>query len=385
MARRRITKAVIDFISLVPRGANKMPVIYKADDSTLELATLFKASDRFDDNGEVTAIVYAPEKVDSQGDIASAEVIKDAAHEFMRRGGGIDIRHDGVKLDKTKAFVAESFIVQKNDPRFEGVKDYDGNPVDVTGAWASVLKIEDPDLRKRYRDGNWNGVSMGGKAVVEAIKGDDIAERAITKLAELLGITTTQKETDMDANELKKALEANNTTLVAAITAGMTGVAKEIATALKGEVKTDQPAKKTEADLEKEARAKANPKPIMKGSWNNPEDVEAHQKKIELWKMRNDMDPEDPESVAEYQQKLAEFIEANGPSEEAKKSAGRASSGQASNGAGDAGGDNKSKGPRLVGLDKGDGSDDETDVQKALDAGSRMAKLANANRGYATA
>jgi len=368
MARRRITKAVIDFISLVPRGANLMPVIYKADDNTVELSTLFKASNSFSDDGEVTAIVYAPEKTDSQGDIASASVIKEAAHDFMRRGGGIDIRHDGVKLSRDKAYVAESFIVQKDDPRFADIKDYNGQPVDVTGAWASVLKVEDPELRRLYREGKWNGVSMGGKAAVEALKSDDAAERIVAKLGELLG--TNKKEPEMTPEELKKALEANNTSLVAAITAGFAAVSKELVTALKPETKVEKTA-------EQIAKEKSNPKPIFKGSWNDPDAVEAHQKKVALWKMRNDMDPEDPQSVADYQTKLAEYIDENGPIEEVKK--GRAASGQV--GAGDAGGDNKAdKGPRLVGLEK---SDEGDDIQKAIDTGSRMASMVNRNRGFA--
>lgn len=162
---RRFKKGKIEFLTLCRRGANKQPVVYKADaDITLE--TILKASD---DLGEITALVYVPEMVDAQGDVASAEVIKDLAYGFLQSGGKIDILHNEKPVSRDRAYVAESFIVQKGDPRFEGWKDYDGNPIDPTGAWGTVIKVNDPTLRALYRDGRWNGVSMGGTAEFEQI------------------------------------------------------------------------------------------------------------------------------------------------------------------------------------------------------------------------
>jgi len=82
----------------------------------------------------------------------------------MKNGAKLDIRHDGKAIAKEKAFVAESFIIQKGDERFQGWKDYDGKEVDVSGGWGIVVKIDDPDLRKSYREDGWNGVSLAGHA-----------------------------------------------------------------------------------------------------------------------------------------------------------------------------------------------------------------------------
>ena len=150
---RRIKKARIQFVSLVPKGANGIATIYK-DDGSFNFGLLVKdAGSAFADKGELVAVVYAPERRDSQGDIASAEVIKEALYESARNGFDIDIRHDGKAVPRDKAFVAESFIVQKNDPRFTDMKDYSGTPVDPTGSWGVVLKIDDQELRKLYREG----------------------------------------------------------------------------------------------------------------------------------------------------------------------------------------------------------------------------------------
>ncbi|MCK5614265.1 terminase, partial [Candidatus Pacearchaeota archaeon] len=42
------------------------------------------------EQGEITCVVYAPDMVDSQGDSASAAVIKDFAYDFAKNGGNID-------------------------------------------------------------------------------------------------------------------------------------------------------------------------------------------------------------------------------------------------------------------------------------------------------
>ncbi len=105
-------KAAISFLSLCPKGANNIQTVYKAEDGknhNIELAT---AVGKLSDDGELTAVVYAPDMVDSQGDSDSAQVIKDFAYDFGANGKGIDIKHDEEVLDVAKVFVAESFIIQ---------------------------------------------------------------------------------------------------------------------------------------------------------------------------------------------------------------------------------------------------------------------------------
>src|SRR5690606_3383333 len=210
---RRIKKARITHISLVPRGANRMPVLYKQDGS-IQFDLLTKVGSDFDEEGELLAVVYVPELRDSQGDIASAKVVKEMMHSFAKEGKGIDIRHDGKPVGKDRAFVAEQFLVQKGDSRFAGFKDYDGNEVDVTGAWAVIIKIEDEELRRLYREGQWNGVSMGGVGEVEEEK-----EGILKEILKALGLANNRNngDQDMTAEELAKALEKNNESLTKAL------------------------------------------------------------------------------------------------------------------------------------------------------------------------
>lgn len=204
---KRITKAEIKFLSLCPRGANRMPVVYK-DDDHFDLETLVKVSE---DAGEILAVVYAPNLVDAQGEFADADVIKQMAYGFARDRGNVDIRHDNVAVKPSQAYVAESFIVAKGDERFADFKDANGKAVDVTGAWATVVKVDDPELRAKYRTGAWQGISMGGRAArAEVAKADESRlEKLVKIIKELVAPTkAAAQETPMTADELKKAIES---------------------------------------------------------------------------------------------------------------------------------------------------------------------------------
>lgn len=269
MAKRRIKKATIQFISLVPKGANQMPVLYKAEDESASFNCIVK-DDRFNEHGELTAIVYVPDRADSQGDVASAQVIKDMAHEYVRSMGAVDVRHDTKALPREKATVVESFVIQKGDPRFSDLKDYSGRPVDATGGWGVVIKIEDQELRRLYREGHWNGVSMFGPAIVEAIKSD--------------GDNLNPGKNDMDIKELKEALDVSNAALAKTLS-------ETLVTAIGKLVKTEP---------KEEAKPEVN---VIKfeGDPSNLDDVRAHQRKIRAALVKWD----DPKSVDAYQAALA--------------------------------------------------------------------------------
>jgi len=211
--RRRITKVkAISFLSLVPQGANHFPVLYKeASQENLELNLLSKAGEKFEEQGLVVALAYAPENRDTQGDIASAEVVKEMAYSFAKNGMNLDIRHNEKPVGRDKAHVAESFIVQKADPRFAGWKDLSGNPVESEGAWGVVIKVDDLELRKHYREGRWNGVSMGGRA-----------EFAIEKTDEEKSMLTKEDVAKMLADERTAILKAFDERLAAKATGPVT-------------------------------------------------------------------------------------------------------------------------------------------------------------------
>lgn len=206
-----------------------MPVLYK-EDGTVELQTLVKQGEE----GELLAVVYAPENEDSQGDIASAEVIKDAAYAAMQKGVEIDIQHNLKSVGRDKAFVAESFLIQKGDPRFADFKDYDGKAVDLEGAWATVIKLEDEELRKQYREGVFSGVSMFGRGEVEEIKKADPIDQFLSKLAERL-TPLPSEEIELTKEEMEALLAQREEALFAKMQELVKGSTPEPAPAPKPE------------------------------------------------------------------------------------------------------------------------------------------------------
>lgn len=277
---RRIKSALISFISLVPRGANQLPVLYKSEDQTARFDCIVK-DDRFNEEGLLTAIVYVPEVADSQGDIASAAVIKQMAHDYVRNVGAVDVKHNTAALPREKVSVVESFLVQKNDTRFADLKDYSGRPVDATGGWGVVIKVDDSELRRLYREGHWNGVSMFGPAVVEPLSKSDIPDRLAERLAG--GSNPNRSNNDMDIKELKDALESSNTSLVKTLT---DSIVAGLAKALKPDAPAnDKPAAnvvKFEGDPTKIADVRKHAARVRAANvdWNSPASVLEYQEAL---------------------------------------------------------------------------------------------------------
>jgi len=206
-AKRRIKYAKVTHVSLVSRGANKMPVLMKSG-GRVEFQMLFKQAEE----GLLHALVYVPEEngtVDTEGDVAPRTVVKQMAHDFIRNGAHIDVEHDLNVLPADRAAVAETFIVQKGDPRFQGWVDNYGAAVDPTDAWAFIMKL-DSDLQKAVKDGRIGGVSLFGLAEVEPI------------VKSSTSITDTMTEA-----ELKALLVAQNAQLIEAITKALKPAAPE--------------------------------------------------------------------------------------------------------------------------------------------------------------
>lgn len=218
--KRRIKSADIRFVSLCPRGMNGLRTLYKSDGDgkggTVTIEPLLKECEGFLEKGQLVAAVWVPDRADKEGDWADRETIEKMAHSFARNGLKIDLKHDERTLTVDQAYVAESFVIQKGDPRFSDLKDYDGTPVNAEGGWGAVFQIDDPQLRKEYREGKWGGVSMAGPALVVD---EDPPRPMVEKMRSLLD----KDQIDMTAEELQKALEASNATLLAGITELMKG------------------------------------------------------------------------------------------------------------------------------------------------------------------
>lgn len=194
-------------ISLVPRGANQVTALFKGKD-VVEMQGVAK----LDSEGYLTSVVYLVEQGDSQGDIASKEVVKGYCHGFIANmeGSGIDVMHDCKPVGTDRAQVCEIFIVQKSDTRFHGMKCTDtGDAIDATDAWATVIKIHDPVLKAPYASGEWVGVSMFGSAFTEPV------HKTIT--------TPREEKPDMDETKMAALLKLFGEDLAEKL---VTGIAK---------------------------------------------------------------------------------------------------------------------------------------------------------------
>lgn len=162
-ARRRIRKARIDFVSLCGAGMNAMPVILKGAD-TVKVEALVKSV-----GDKLLGIVAVPETVDLEGDVIDKATISETAADFLARRGSIDMDHDGSALDG-RADITASWIVDAGDSRFQGWTDVQGNPVNLDGAWAVEIQINDPELQEAAARGEIGGLSMGGRAIFEQVE-----------------------------------------------------------------------------------------------------------------------------------------------------------------------------------------------------------------------
>ncbi len=309
--KRDILKAKIGFISLCPAGANTIRTMYKADgkNENIKLVTINKD---MTEQGELVCVVYAPDIVDTQGDMASEKVIKEFAYDFAKSGGNIDIIHNEKALDSSDIFIAESMIIQKNDPRFSDMKDYAGNEVDVTGGWGVILKVENEDLRKLYRSGEWGGISMGGTMIVK-----DVSEETsvIKMLKELLPsiIKSKQKE-----NKSETDMELTKENIIEIVKA----------------VKEATTAEKTEAEkVAKEAAEKASKEqgdkklglgftlPVLKSD-PTEEDITKHRKVLKIFELSKAVDPNNATALFEFEQQAKEIADSKNLSETLKKQEG---------------------------------------------------------------
>jgi hypothetical protein len=293
---KKIKWADVTFISLCPHGKNRLKVLYK-EDGKFEAGVSVKKADSFDKEGEIIAAIYVPNHMDVDGDFATDNsAIKSMAHSHARNGGQLDLRHDEKPLTKEQAFVAESFIIQKGDPRFDDLTDDAGNKVDATGGWGAVIKLEDPDLKSNYEFEGWEGVSLYGNAVVESLKSDE--KKVIDRL-----IIQNKEKARMDEN---KVLELINKAL------------EPIAVALKklGEVKKEEV--KPEPKPEKKPEA-----PVFTGDPTSLEDIKTHELALKKYELMKSVDWQNPKQVAEVMKSLEKEDKKELSKEDKEKEIGR--------------------------------------------------------------
>ena len=297
----RIREPEVTFLSLCPRGKNRIPVLYKAGGEggkgEIELATVIKA-DALEEKGELWAVAYAPGVHDSDGHYADHEDVAKMQRSHMKNGGKLDLRHDGKALTSDEAYLAQSFLVQKGDPRFVGMKTEDGQGIDEEGAWATQIQIESLDLRKQYREGKWGGVSLFGRAYLEEVGKEhsggqaEAAEEVLRALARALkkepeGGSPNPEDDDMDEATLKKALGESNTAL-----------AKELSTSIAAALATALEPLKPKVEAKKEDDPDEPPRFV--GDARNPRHVQRHLAKMEKFEREAEVDWADPDAVRDH-------------------------------------------------------------------------------------
>lgn len=127
----------------------------KCVEKRFEVAIIVKA----DEEQTVSGIVLQPEVVDAQGDIMSADVIKQAAYAFLQnfnKSTKLGLQH--TTFPKGKLALVESYIAPNGIVL--GAKSV------KQGAWIMTVKVLDPAIWKKVKEGKIAGFSIGGKAKV---------------------------------------------------------------------------------------------------------------------------------------------------------------------------------------------------------------------------
>jgi len=114
----------------------------------------FVKAEADDEERFVLGVVLEPEVVDAQGDIYSADEVRQAAHRFMEEFGGLGLQHQMRVNGQVK--VLESYLA----------------PADLTlgdvavkkGTWLLAVHVLADELWKRVKDGELTGFSIGGSA-----------------------------------------------------------------------------------------------------------------------------------------------------------------------------------------------------------------------------
>lgn len=171
---KRIIKALITHISLVPKGANGKDFLIvknqEREDSLIKSVPILKTDD---DKRLVTGVVYAPDTVDSQGDFMEAEAIEESAHEFMKNYRNIDIKHSFNENHNIQ--VVESYIA-KSDFKIN-------NELIKKGTWLMTIWVNDDEVWESVKRGEFKGFSMGGTGIREEVKKEnEMTEEQIREL-----------------------------------------------------------------------------------------------------------------------------------------------------------------------------------------------------------
>lgn len=115
---------------------------------------------RSDEERFVLGVVLEPEAVDSQGDIYSADEVRQAAHRFMQEVQSVGLMHRQ-RVDSAVKIV-ESFIAPENLTV--------GDTAIAKGTWLLGVRVLDDTLWSKVKSGELSGFSIGGSARKEPVE-----------------------------------------------------------------------------------------------------------------------------------------------------------------------------------------------------------------------
>jgi 2'-5' RNA ligase len=137
--------------------------VYKLGESAVRankcLEAVFKSGD---EQRLVTGIVLQPETVDGQGDIYSADVIREAAHKFLSNYNNktsLGLQHDLMKpkgMELVESWISPVDMVMNN----RAIK---------AGSWMMTVRVLNDELWTRVKTGQISGFSIGGSARVQRL------------------------------------------------------------------------------------------------------------------------------------------------------------------------------------------------------------------------
>ena len=154
-----LTQLLVSNYKLVEKAHDAEPWFEDSTPPATEADTLTKTIPLIkgvdpDDERYVLGVVLAPEQVDAQGDIYSAEEIRHSAHRFMEEFGGLGVMHRLRVNEQVK--VLESFLA----PCDFAI----GDTTIAKGTWLLAVRILSDELWEQIKDGQLTGFSIGGSA-----------------------------------------------------------------------------------------------------------------------------------------------------------------------------------------------------------------------------
>ncbi len=115
----------------------------------------------------------SPLKPDTQGDVYSEKTIRDTAHGWMERYGGVDLMHSWEALGAGSIAILESYLAPVD---FEIGKGEDRYTV-CKGTWLLALRVLEEKLWQSIKAGDIGAFSVGGKATRTPLEDADTGEK----------------------------------------------------------------------------------------------------------------------------------------------------------------------------------------------------------------